>query len=217
LAEILRVGIPASLSTLISYIGIMTLTGVLARLGEAHLAAYGLGTRLDFLMLTLAYGCGAAVLTLVGMATGARRPERAAAYVVRAAAMITTLLAIPGALLCWHPEWWLNIFTRDAGIHAVGEQYFRIIGPTYPFVGVSMVIAFAFQGLGRATAPLLLMAIRVAGVLAVSLLCTQWFGLADRAVFITIAAANILSAAIMVTLFLRVQRTWRRGPVPERT
>ncbi|HUI27421.1 MAG TPA: MATE family efflux transporter [Candidatus Kryptonia bacterium] len=210
LREILRVGIPASLSTLIGYVSIMILTGVLARFGEAHLAAYGLGTRLDFLMLTLVYGCGAAVLTLVGLATGARRPDRATSYVVRAGAMMVAVLAVPSTLLCWRPALWLNIFTRDPAIHAVGEQYFRIIGPSYPFVGVSMVIAFAFQGLGRATAPLVLMATRALGVLTVALICTQWLGFGDRSVFITVAIGNVISAGLMTTLFVRTQHHVRR-------
>ncbi|HVN87462.1 MAG TPA: MATE family efflux transporter [Candidatus Binatia bacterium] len=210
LREILRVGIPASVSTVIGYVSIMVLTGVLARFGQAHLAAYGLGTRLDFLMLTLVYGCGAAVLTLVGMATGARRPDRAGAYVVRAGAMMVAVLTIPASLLWWRPALWLDLFTHDPAIHAVGEQYFRIIAPSYPFVGVSMVIAFAFQGLGRATAPLVLMSVRVVAVLAVALFCTQWLGLADRSVYITVAVANVLSAGLMTTLFVRVHRTARR-------
>ena len=66
----------------------MVLTGVLARLGDAHLAAYGLGTRLDFLLMSFAYGFGAAVLTLVGLATGARQPERVRSYVTRAGAVM---------------------------------------------------------------------------------------------------------------------------------
>jgi Na+-driven multidrug efflux pump len=209
LREILRVGIPVSLSTLVGYVSIMILTGVLARFGEAHLAAYGLGTRFDFLLLTLVYGCGAAVLTLVGLATGARRPDRAMAYVVRAGAMMVTVLAVPSALLCWRPALWFNIFTQDPAIQAVGEQYFRIIGPSYPFIGVSMVIAFAFQGLGRATAPLVLMSTRVVGVLAVALVCTQWLGMGDRAVFITVAVGNVVSAGLMTTLFVRAQRAIR--------
>lgn len=72
-----------------------------------------------------------------------------------------------------------------------------------------MVIAFAFQGLGRATAPLVWMIVRVVGVVGVALLCTQWFGLGDRAVFFTVAAGNVVSAAVMVTLFLRVERSMR--------
>ena len=66
--EILRIGVPAALATSLSNLGIMVMTGVLARLGDANLAAYGLGTRCDFLLLSFAYGIGAAMLTLVGMA-----------------------------------------------------------------------------------------------------------------------------------------------------
>jgi Na+-driven multidrug efflux pump len=211
LSDILRVGVPASLSTVANNVGMMVLTGVLARLGDAHLAAYGLGTRLDFLLLSFAYGFGAAALTLVGLATGARRPERVVAYVIRTGAVVVALLAIPGLLLCWRPTLWLGLFTDDAGVLAVGTQYFRIIGPSYPFMGVSMVAAFALQGLGRATAPLVWMIVRVVGVLTVALVCTQWLGLADRAVFLTVATGNVVSTAVMLTLFWRAERAMQRA------
>src|SRR5256712_4309500 len=144
----------------------------------------------------MAFGCGfgAAVLPLVGMATGARRPDRARAFVTRAAAITVVLLAVPGLLLCWRPALWLGLFTDDAGIHAVGAQYFRIIGPSYPFLGISMVIAFAFQGLGRATVPLAWMIVRVLAVLAAAIVCTQGFGLGERAGFTAIAAGDAGSA-----------------------
>src|SRR5437899_3722574 len=170
--EILRVGVPAAVSTSVSTVGLMALTAVVTRLGDADLAAYGLGTRLDFLLMSFGYGFGAAVLTLVGMATGARRQDRTRAFVIRAGAIAALLLAIPGLGLCWRPRIWLGLFTDDAGIHAVGAQYFRIIGPSDPFLGVSMVIAFAFQGLGRAPIPLAWAVVRVVGVLAAAIVCT---------------------------------------------
>ncbi|MFQ5667087.1 MAG: MATE family efflux transporter [Candidatus Binatia bacterium] len=213
LVEILRVGVPASLSTMVNNVGMMVLTGVLAHLGEAHLAAYGLGVRLDFLLLSFAYGFGAAVLTLVGLATGAHRTDRTVAYVKGAGVMMVTLLAVPGLLLWWQPALWFGIFTDDAGIRAVGAHYFRFIGPSYPFIGISMVMGFALQGLGRATAPLMWMAVRVVGVLSAALICTQWLGLADRAVFVAIAAGNVLSAGVMFLLFRRAHRAMRRTAV----
>ena len=209
LGEILRVGVPASLSTMINYVGMMVLTGVLARFGEAHLAAYGLATRLDFLLLSFAYGFGAAVLTLVGLVTGAGRADRALVYITRAGVIIVGLLTVPGVLLWWRPALWLGIFTNDPGIQAVGAAYFRAIGPSYPFMGVAMVTAFAFQGLGRATAPLVWMIVRVVGVVTVALVCTQWFHLGDQAVFLTVAAGNVISAGVMLVLFLRVERALR--------
>jgi putative MATE family efflux protein len=205
--EILRVGVPASLATSLGNLGIMVMTGVLTRLGEADLAAYGLGTRCDFVLLSFAYGVGAAMLTLVGMASGARRPELVRGFVMRAAAIIVALLAVPGLLLTWRPMIWVGLFTDDPGIRAVGTAYFRLIGPSYPFVGVAMVSAFAFQALGRATTPLVWMAVRVTAVLGTALACTHLFGLGERAVFTTIAGGNVVSAGVMWWLLARTIRS----------
>jgi putative MATE family efflux protein len=209
LGEILRVGVPASLSTIINYAGLMILTGVVARLGTAHLAAWGLCTRFDFLLMSFAFGFAAAVLTLVGLSTGARRPERARVYVVNAGVFIVLLLSIPAAVLWWRPALWLGLFSHDPEIHEVGAAYFRLVGPSYPFVAVSMVLAFAFQGLGRAVIPLAWMSVRVLAVLAISIVCTQRLGLGERAVFATIAAANMTSAVVMITLFRATERRLR--------
>src|SRR5438094_3723879 len=213
--EILRVGVPAALSMSITNVGLMALTAVVTRLGDADLAAFGLGTRLDFLLMSFAYGFGAAVLTLVGLATGARRQDRTRAFVIRAGAIAALLLAIPGLGLCWRPRIWLGLFTDDAGIQAVGARYFRIIGPSYPFLGISMVIGFAFQGLGRATIPLAWTFLRVVGVLVAAVVCTQGLGLGERAVFTSIGVGNVASAAAMVALFLVTERRLRvAAPAP---
>ena len=209
--EILRVGVPAALSTSVSNVGLMALTAVVTRLGEADLAAYGLGTRLDFLLMSFGYGFGAAVLTLAGLATGARRIDRVRAFAIRAGAITAVLLAVPGLILCWRPALWIGLFTKDPAIHAVGAEYFRVIGPSYPFVGVSMVIAFAFQGLGRATIPLAWMVVRVITVLAVAIFCTHNLGLGERAVFTTLAIANVVSTVGMVVLFILTERRLLAG------
>lgn len=211
LREILRVGVPASLSTVINYLGLMVLTAVLARLGTAHLAAYGLCTRFDFLLMSFAYGFAAAVLTLVGLATGARRPDRARIYVVRAGACMLGTMSVPAALLWWQPGLWIGLFSRDAEIHAVGAAYFRVVGPSYPFVAVSMVLAFAFQGLGRATIPLVWMTVRVAGVLVAAVVATGWLGLGEYAVFAASSIGNVVSALVMVTLYARTESRLRTG------
>jgi putative MATE family efflux protein len=212
LREILRIGIPASVSTTINYVGIMVLTGVVARLGTPDLAAYGLGTRLDFLLLSFAFGVSAAVLTLVGLASGAGRVELVGRYVRAACSLIVGLLVVAGALLWWRPSMWLGIFTTDPGILEVGTTYFRVIGPSYPFVGLSMVLAFAFQGLGRATPPLVVMAVRVPIVLGVALWCVH-AGLGEAGVFATIAAGNV-TATLVLALLLRRELKRRGRPAP---
>lgn len=205
--DLLRVGIPASLSSTVTYLGMMVLTGVFARFGTADLAAYGLGTRLDFILLTFVFGFGAAVLTLVGMATGARRSDLVLTYVVQAGIIIVGMLLVPAILLWWRPEWWLGLFTTDPTVLEVGGSYFRIVGPSYPLLGVAMVASFAFQGLGRATLPLMWMIVRVLAVVGSSVVGTRWFGWGPQAVFGTIAAGNGVSGLVLAGLFFRtVQR-----------
>jgi Na+-driven multidrug efflux pump len=213
LGEILRIGIPASISTTIHNVGTMVLTGVVARLGVSDLAAFGLGTRLDFLLISFAYGLAAAVLTLVGFSAGAGHADRAGSYVRAASGLIVALLTAAAAVLWWRPSLWIGIFTDDPGVHEVGALYFRIIGPSYPFTGLSMILAFAFQGLGRATTPLAVMALRIPLVLGAALYCTAWLGFAERAVFATIAAGNVLSCAVLGALFLRTVRRHARADV----
>ena len=200
--QVLAIGIPASLSTAVNYLGIIVLTGVIARYGDGHLAAYGLAIRMDFILLSLAYGCGAAVLTLVGLASGAGRLALVRDYVLRAGGLMVVILLLLAGLLMARPDLWMGIFSDDETIVAVGSHYFRTVGPTYPLMGISMVVAFAFQALGRATVPLVVMTARVAVAVGASLAFVR-YGWSETAVFATIAATNAAAALVLVTLFAR--------------
>lgn len=212
--EILRVGVPAALATSTNNVGLMVLTGVVTRLGAPDLAAYGLGTRLDFVLMSFGYGVGAGVLTLVGLATGATRPDRVRAFVGRGVAIAVVLLAVPGAIVWWRPDLWIGMFTDDPGIHEIGALYFRTIAPTYPFVGIAMVIAFAFQGLGRAALPLVVTVLRITAVLVAAIVCTRTFGLGERAVFTVIAVGNVAGAVVLAALFVAKSGVSRERPAP---
>ena len=201
LREILRVGVPASLSAGLNYLALIILTGTVARYGNHYLAAYGLGTRLDFLLFTLGFGVAAAALTLVSMATGAGRHDLAARYVVQSALVVAGVVAIPAVLVTWRPSLWLGLFTSAADIEAVGSSYFHFVGPSYVFVVTSMVVASAFQGLGRATVPLTVMVVRVVLVVAAALAATRFFGLQADTVFAVIAAGNVCACLALVALF----------------
>jgi len=199
--EILRVGVPASVSAGLNYVALVILTGTVARFGTPYLAAYGLGTRLDFLLFSLGFGVAAAALTLVGMATGAGRPDLINRYVVHASLLAVGVVAVPAALVTWHPSWWIGLFTSAADIDAVGTSYFRLVGPSYLFVVGSMVIASTFQGVGRAVVPLTVMGIRVIAVVAAALVATRLIGAGASAVFAIIAAGNVCGCLALIALY----------------
>lgn len=199
LAGILRVGVPASLGTMLSYLGMMVLTAIMARFGTAELAAYGLGSRLDFLFLTVCYGTGVAVLTLVGFAAGAGRQDLVARYARDAVLLMVGLMGAPALLLWLAPQVWFGLFTDDTAIRAVGATYLRVVAVSYPFLAVSMTLAFAFQGLGRATIPLAVLALRIGIVVGGAVLLPPALGTA--AVFALITGGQVLSAATLSLAF----------------
>lgn len=201
LREILRVGVPASLSAGLNYVALIILTASAARYGDHYLAAYGLGTRLDFLLFTLGFGVAAAALTLVGMATGAGRTDLVARYVAQSSLLVAGVVAIPALLVTWRPSLWLGLFTSAPDIEAVGASYFHWVGPSYVFVVSSMVVASAFQGLGRATVPLTVMGFRVVLVVTAALVATRVLGWPADALFAVIAVGNVLGCLALVTLF----------------
>jgi len=217
IAEILRVGVPAALSAGLNYIALVVLTGTVARFGDPYLAGYGLGTRLDFVLFSLGFGVATATLTLVGMASGAGRRELVVRYVVQSALVAGGVVAIPAFLVTWRPTIWIGLFTSAPDITAVGTNYFHWVGPSYIFSIASMVVATAFQGLGRATAPLIVMVVRVSLVVAAALVATHVLGLGAGVVFAIIAAGNLCACAALTALFRSYLGTAERSiPVVER-
>jgi putative MATE family efflux protein len=205
--EILRVGVPASLSAGLNYIALVILTGTVARFGDHYLAAFGLGTRLDFLLFSLGFGVAASALTLVGMATGAGRRDLIARYVVQSALLAAGVVALPAILVMWRPQLWLGLFTSAPDIGAVGATYFHCVAPSYAFVVTAMVVASAFQAVGRAAVPLTVMAIRVALVIAAAVAATHLLGAGAETIFVIIAAGNLGSCLALWTLFRAAVRT----------
>jgi putative MATE family efflux protein len=68
--RILSVGAVATLMATIANLTGVLVTAVVAPFGDAAIAAFGIGVRLEFLQIPLAFGIGAALTTLCGMAAG---------------------------------------------------------------------------------------------------------------------------------------------------
>jgi MATE family, multidrug efflux pump len=214
-AEILRVGIPASLSAGLNYVALIVLTAILAHLGPEYLTAYGLGTRLDFLLFSIGYGLAVAALTLIGMATGARRPDLIERYVTRAGLLAVGVVAVPVLIAVARPHLWLGIFTASPEIHRIGAEYLGAVAPSYLFTVTAMVIASSFQGIGRATVPLAVMIVRVAAVVTAALVLTRALGWGAQSVFVAIAAGNVFSCLTLASLFrVAILRLRRAAPAP---
>ena len=160
--DILRVGALASLIALMTNVTIALTTGLVGAFGPAAIAGYGVGTRLEYLLMPLAFGFGGPLVALVGTNIGAGNRERA----LRAAWIggwicfaMTEAIGVAAALA---PEAWLTLFGSDPAMIAAGTRYLRVVGPFYGFFGLGMALYFASQGAGALTWPLLAGVLRLA-------------------------------------------------------
>jgi Na+-driven multidrug efflux pump len=153
--EILRVGLPGSVNTILTNLSVVALTGLVGSFGTFALAGYGLGVRLEYLQIPLVFGLGTALVTMVGTNVGAGKLDRARRTAWLGAALAGAITGSVGLLAAVMPIAWLRLFSEDAPVLEAGQAYLQIVGPTYGFFGFGLALYFASQGAGRLFWPLI--------------------------------------------------------------
>lgn len=149
LAAILSVGLVSALGTLTTSMTTVAITGIVGSFGSAALAGFGIASRVDSLLVPLLFGLGTAVITMIGVATGAGDHARARRVAWTAAIMAFTVVEVFGILLFIVPTLWNSMFTKDAAVLSVGNAYFSTVAPFYGFLAMGLMLFFACQGRGK--------------------------------------------------------------------
>lgn len=151
--DILRVGALACLSPLVAVGTVLVVTSLVAPHGAEALAGYGIGARLEFLLVPVAFGVGVAAVPMVGMAVGANDIARARQVAWTAGALSAALLAAIAITVVVAPQAWAGWFSADPGVLQHASSYLRCAGPGFPFLGLGLTLYFAAQGAGNVLAP----------------------------------------------------------------
>jgi Na+-driven multidrug efflux pump len=160
--DILKVGGVSALGPFQVVLTVLILTRLVAGFGTEALAGYGIGARLEFLLVPIVFAIGVASVPMVGMAIGARDIERARRVAWTAAAVAFTAVGAVGLTVTIVPELWSGLFTSDPAVRASANLYLRWAGPGFAFVGLGLSLYFASQGSGKVLAPVLAGTVRLA-------------------------------------------------------
>jgi MATE family, multidrug efflux pump len=153
--DILKVGAISALSPFQVVLTVLILTRLVAGLGTEALAGYGIGARLEFLLVPIVFAVGVASVPMVGMAIGARDVERARRVAWTAAGVAVVALGAIGLTVTVAPDVWSGLFTSDPAVRAAANLYLRWAGPGFAFVGLGLSLYFASQGSGKMLGPVL--------------------------------------------------------------
>ena len=193
--DILRVGLIACLITVTTNLSVAVANALVAAQGPAAVAGYGVGARLEYLLIPLAFGMGGPLVAMVGTAMGAGNRERAVRVAWIGAAINGILSEIIGLAAAFFPLAWLSLFGNDPQMLATGTRYFHIVAPIYGFFGAGMVLYFASQGAGRLKWPLIGGLLRLVTATVGGWIMVRWVGSTDG-VFLALAAALIIFGVV---------------------
>ena len=201
-AAIMGVGLISAIGTLTASLTTVAITGTVGSYGAAPLAGFGIASRVDSLLVPLLFGLGTAVVTMVGVATGAGQHERARRVAWTAAALAFCVTEAVGLLLALYPALWNGIFTQDVAVLSAGNAYFRVVAPFYGFIGLGLVLYFACQGRSKMAWPF------AAGIarLAVTATGAWWLastGASLATVFVAVAGGAMLFGLVNAYGFSR--------------
>ncbi len=159
--DILKVGAVSALGPLQVVLTVLILTRLVAEFGIEALAGYGIGARLEFLLVPIVFAIGVACVPMVGMAMGARDIARARAVAWTAAGASVAALGAIGLLVTLAPDVWSGLFTSDPAVRTAANLYLRWAGPGFAFVGLGLSLYFASQGAGKVVGPVLAGTVRL--------------------------------------------------------
>lgn len=154
-ADILRVGTLAMLSSFQSVLTVLILTRLVATFGEEALAGYGIGSRLEFLLIPVTFAIGVSLVPMVGMAIGSGNAPRARRAAWTGGAMAFAITGTVGLAAWLVPEAWARLFTGDPAVIAAARSYLVWAGPGFGFYGLGLCLYFAAQGAGRVFGPMM--------------------------------------------------------------
>jgi putative MATE family efflux protein len=207
--DILKVGAVSALSPFQVVLTVSILTRLVASFGTEALAGYGIGARLEFLLVPIVFAVGVASVPMVGMAMGARDVARARQVAWTAAGVAVVALGVIGLVVAVLPDLWSGLFTADPGVRAAANLYLRWAGPGFAFVGLGLSLYFASQGSGKMLPPVLAGTVRLFVVVIGGL----WLTSMEAPVWSLFALVGVSMVAFGLAVAAAVYFT-RWGPLP---
>ena len=159
--DILKVGGISSISSIQTVLTILILTRLVSQFGTEALAGYGIGTRLEFLLIPITFAIGVACVPMVGVAIGAGLVQRARQVAWTGSTLAALMIGVVGTIAAVNPNLWSSLFSDSATVQAFARSYFQWVGPWYSLFGFGLCLYFASQGSGKVLGPVLAGTIRL--------------------------------------------------------
>jgi putative MATE family efflux protein len=200
--RMLKIGLPSGAEFALMAVYLLLVYAVSRPFGAAAQAGFGIGSRILQACFLPVVALGFAVAPVAGQNFGARRAGRVRKTFRTAAAMAAALMFVCSAAMWLGAGAMVGVFSGDAEVIAVGEEYLHIIAVSFVASGVIFVASSMFQAMGNTVPSLVSSLARLALVAVPVLWLSGTPGFELRWIWY-ISAAGVVAHLAMSLLLLR--------------
>ena len=161
--DIMRIGLPASLSMIIMSVGLFFYNSILgmSENSVSAIAAYSTAHRIEHLFFIPIISLATSMVTLIGMFYGAKKYDLIDSifyYCMKIGIIISTIF---GLIFYFGSKFILSLFTNNQLIINLGYEYFQVFAFAVPFITITMISSRCMQGLGKGYPMFIITCLRV--------------------------------------------------------
>jgi putative MATE family efflux protein len=202
LRAMVKVAIPGSLQVLMTSVAGLVLMRLVTPFGTTAVAAYGIGIRLDIMVMLPGWAMGASVATILGQNLGAGKPDRAERTGWIGTWMYLAMLVPVVIGLQIGAETVIALFSSDPSVIATGSRYIRVVSLGYLCLAFAMIPGMSMNGAGYTVAPMMINFISLICLrIPMALVATRITGNRIEGLFWAITASFLLQAVLSTTWF----------------
>jgi putative MATE family efflux protein len=206
--DIVKVGLPASLSMVVMAIGQGVFNKILIHFSTDTVAAYQIAGRIDMLVFLPIFSVAASLTTLVGMFFGAKEYDAlrfTIRYGIMSAFFITVLSSI---FIYFFAELAVGFFTDDKLIISISVTFLKLFAFVYPLISIGITTGRVLQGLGKGLPVLIITIVRVLGVSApLAVFFIFYMGKPVEWVWYSMMVSTVVAFTIALTWLVSTLRT----------
>ena len=219
LGDILKIGIPAGLQSVMYAVSNLIIQSAVNDYGEATVAAWTAMGRMDGIIWLVMGAFGTAITTFVGQNFGAQRYDRMRRSCRVCMGMAVGSIGILSLLICIFGRQLLSLFVTDGEVLDIGQQIIWAISPFYLTYVTVEILSGTIRGTGDSVKPVIIIAICTCLLRVIYVPLCKHFGLPIRFVAYSYAVTWTITSCVFIVYYLRGNWLRRRisvmGYAPE--
>ena len=197
-------GVPASIGQATIAMGFVVLNSFVNTYGELTLAAFGIGNRINGLIVMPAMGIGGAGSSIVGQNIGNNDVRRVRECVFKSSVLGAAFSVAGTATLLFWGSSIVRFFSTNKDIIYLGNDYLKYISLSLIGLAILPIITGALQGAGQTKKAMYLSMSRLWIFRLPALLLLPYFiGKTEKVIWYAISSSNIIAMLVAIYFYKR--------------